>query len=408
MIKKIIAALSAAVLIIPSIPLNAAAEEISCDSSVLTYTVNGSSAVITGYKSAGAIVTIPEVIGGLNVTEISSGAFSDCENAVTLTVPNSLVKIGEKAFENCRNLKTIYIGNSVSEIGSYAFSGCQSLESFTVGGLNSSFSVKNGMLCNSGGTELIAYAGAADASVPEGITSIGKAAFFSNSRIRSVSLPAGLVSIGDYAFSGCLNLKEISLPSTVKSLGTGSFMSCSSLEKAILSGGLSSVPNECFSMCTSLAAVNFPSGITSLGDSAFYSCGKLTGSEIPPTVKTIGSNAIGTHYDMISRKNAAFNGFYLSGTYGSAAEAYCKSNKIGFLDYNNLRYGDINGDGTVDATDASGILAEYAAVATGRTPSFTYVQTLLGDYNCDGTINAVDASCVLSYYASVATGALPR
>lgn len=399
-----VSAAAAVAVVLPMFPVGASAEEYSCDSAVLKYKLNGSEVVITGFTKADSTVTIPAEIEGAAVTEISKDAFAECEGIVSLTIPDNLVKIGDNAFRGCRQLKSVYIGDSVTEIGSYAFSGCPSLNSFSIGSDNKSFSVKSGMLCSKDGSELIAYAGGSDAVIPISITKIGKAAFFSDTSLKSVKLPSKLKSIGDYAFSGCLSLKEVSIPSTVESIGAGCFMSCSSLERAVLGKSLKAVPNECFSMCTALVSVNFPESVTSVGESAFFSCGKLSGIEIPKTVKTIGKNSIGIHYDMISRSNAPFRDFYICGTTGSAVDKYCKSNKILLIDFENLPYGDVNTDGAVDSRDASLILSEYANTSTGRPVSFSYYQTLVGDYNCDGRINSVDASKVLSQYAMTATG----
>ena len=62
-------------------------------------------------------------------------------------------------------------------------------------------------------------------------------------------------------------------------------------------------------------------------------------------------------------------------------------------------FGDVNGDGTVDATDASAVLATYASVSSGQeSPLYTY-QESAADINGDNFIDAVDASMILSYYA---------
>ena len=64
--------------------------------------------------------------------------------------------------------------------------------------------------------------------------------------------------------------------------------------------------------------------------------------------------------------------------------------------------GDVDCSGTIDAADASVILAHYAAVSVGGQNS---VNKRLGDYNNDGTIDSVDASEVLQRYAEASTSA---
>ena len=67
-------------------------------------------------------------------------------------------------------------------------------------------------------------------------------------------------------------------------------------------------------------------------------------------------------------------------------------------------YGDLNGDGEVNAVDASLVLREYAQLS-GETQSgsFTDAQKKAADIDENGFVDAVDASSILSYYAYVST-----
>lgn len=65
---------------------------------------------------------------------------------------------------------------------------------------------------------------------------------------------------------------------------------------------------------------------------------------------------------------------------------------------------DLNGDGIVDATDASMISKAYADISSGREPELTPEQLILCDANMDGYIDATDASIVLSFYAECSAG----
>ncbi|MDO4862819.1 MAG: dockerin type I domain-containing protein [Ruminococcus sp.] len=59
--------------------------------------------------------------------------------------------------------------------------------------------------------------------------------------------------------------------------------------------------------------------------------------------------------------------------------------------------GDLNGDGSVDAKDASLVLANYIKLSAGR--DVPEDEILLGDVNRDGKSDAVDASLILGYYS---------
>ena len=77
-------------------------------------------------------------------------------------------------------------------------------------------------------------------------------------------------------------------------------------------------------------------------------------------------------------------------------------------DINAVMYlGDLDGDNTVNALDASLILTYYSDSQTGNTEIYSDEEisniTLVGDYDGDGNVNAVDASLVLAEYAEEQT-----
>ena len=73
-------------------------------------------------------VTIPN-----SVTRIGGAAFCKCSGLTSITIPNSVTSIGGSAFSGCSSLTSITIPNSVTSIGDFAFSGCSSLTSVTIG-----------------------------------------------------------------------------------------------------------------------------------------------------------------------------------------------------------------------------------------------------------------------------------
>ncbi len=65
-------------------------------------------------------LVIPET-----VTELKNYAFSGCSClAGELSIPNSVVSIGESAFQNCIGLTSLTIPSAVTNIGNHAFGGC--------------------------------------------------------------------------------------------------------------------------------------------------------------------------------------------------------------------------------------------------------------------------------------------
>ena len=64
-----------------------------------------------------------------------------------------------------------------------------------------------------------------------------------------------------------------------------------------------------------------------------------------------------------------------------------------------ISLGDVNGDGIIDAVDASNVLRYYAIISTDQNGGFTDDQKAAADVNKDGEVNAVDSSNILAYYA---------
>lgn len=62
-------------------------------------------------------IKIPEKINGIEVKGIASEGFEYCENAVTVTIPDSVTSVGSYAFLSCSNLKKVYFTENVKTIG---------------------------------------------------------------------------------------------------------------------------------------------------------------------------------------------------------------------------------------------------------------------------------------------------
>lgn len=76
----------------------------------------------------------PQVITytiGAEIEELKDATFANFTNLNTVTLPKTLIKIGESAFDQCSALTTINIPSKVNSIGAYAFAGCKSLKSVT-------------------------------------------------------------------------------------------------------------------------------------------------------------------------------------------------------------------------------------------------------------------------------------
>jgi hypothetical protein len=200
-----------------------------------TLTVNGS-IMITEYDCSKDVIVIPDTINGLPVTNIGDGAFSDCTNLTSVTIPDSATSIGEDAFGSCTGLTSVTIGKNVTNIGERAFYACTSLTSITI---------------------------------PDSVTSIGGSAFSGCSSLTNVTIGSSVTYLT--GFSGCTNLANVTIGSNVASIGAYAFYQCTGLTSVTIPTSVISIGERAFFDCTSLKGVYFngdaPSGV---GSKIFY------------------------------------------------------------------------------------------------------------------------------------------
>ena len=118
---------------------------------------------------------------------------------------------------------------------------------------------ENGVLTKYTGSDAVV-------TVPDGVTAIGKEAFYAKSAITELHLPTGITSIGDSAFRSCTGLTEIVVPDSVTAIGNQAFYGCSGLTSLRLSQGLKTLGANVFLSCNSLTEVEIPAGVESVGN----------------------------------------------------------------------------------------------------------------------------------------------
>ena len=214
------------------------------------------------------------------ITSIDNSMFAFSQYLSEITLPSSLVRIGDNAFMGCYNMTRLYIPEGVTSIGEAAFYSCTILSDVQLPeSLESLGNIVFGE-CKS----------ITEIEIPSGVKSIGTDLFFSCESLESVILPAGIASISEGMFVQCLGLKTINIPSSVTSIEARAFNG-SGITEIDIPSGVTAIGAEAFYNCKSLSKINLPSSITSIGERAFFGCFTLLEITIPANVISIGESA---------------------------------------------------------------------------------------------------------------------
>lgn len=147
------------------------------------------------------------------VTEIADDAFRSDSHITSVTIPDTVTRIGKLAFFGCFELENITVPESVTDIGAGAFFHTLWQEKKQK---ESPYIVINGILVD--GT-----AATGDLIIPDGVKKINDYAFERCFLITGVVIPEGVETIGEGAFSKCNSIGNVVLPSTLKSVGKDAF-----------------------------------------------------------------------------------------------------------------------------------------------------------------------------------------
>ena len=107
--------------------------------------------------------------------------------------------------------------------------------------------------------------------LPQGLTAIGRNAFYQSDIEGDINMPATLKTIAEGAFYNTKITSAI-IPNGVTSIGSSIFESCYFLEQASIPATAGIIPSSCFRYCHNLRTFKIPEGITEIGSCAFMHC----------------------------------------------------------------------------------------------------------------------------------------
>lgn len=222
------------------------------------------------YGSALESVVLPD-----SVRSIGAYAFNETFLSGELTLPASLVYLGEEAF-GYTNIETLRIPAGMAYNKDIYFSRFSNLKEILVDTNNTDYYMDGELLMGNGGTVALYFVGYNEtvAVVPNTVKVIEKTCF-ANTKVQQVILPENLLEIREKAFCCCDALTDITMPVTLKTVGENAFSECLSLEQIVFSSETLTLGACAFSDCEKLKEVSFTGKDVSIGQRAFYQCYNL-------------------------------------------------------------------------------------------------------------------------------------
>lgn len=123
--------------------------------------------------------------------------------------------------------------------------------------------------------------------ISPGITSIGKCAFASFTKLTHVDIADSVISIVSEAFSYCSSLTDIKIPQSVTYIGGVVFRDCTNLSSITLSNNITSIGTYAFKDCTNFTSITIPGSVTSIGWDVFDGCTRLNDIRYPGTSESV-------------------------------------------------------------------------------------------------------------------------
>lgn len=275
-----------------------------------TYEITDSEVIITGCtgdKETTTSLVVPESIEGKAVTTLGGDGFEDFYALTSVTLPDSITKIGGGTFRNT-DISSLDLPDSLQEIGIQAFDKCPYLkeltipQGFPINGIASGTAYGTGTMTGFQGSSIekiiledgiehvpnnLAYKAdnLTEVVIPDSVRIIGQSAFENADLLTDLKLPDGLIEIKKYGFYDCDSFTPSMLPDSVEIIGSYAFGECELIESFPLPSSLKEIYGSVFYNDKLLKEITIPKGVT-------YADGTLESSYVEKVIIEEGMETI--------------------------------------------------------------------------------------------------------------------
>lgn len=166
----------------------------------------------------------------LTVTSVRYNAFSGTNSLHSVSLPNTILSIGDYAFSDNINLTEVVLPEQLLEIGRYAFY------------RTSIKNIRFPSSLTSIGESAFSRTKLCSIALPDNMEDIPPSCFYDCDSLKSIQLPKRLRSIGPDAFEGCEALTNFTIPPSVVKISPSIIWGCSNISKLTIGKGLNGLP----------------------------------------------------------------------------------------------------------------------------------------------------------------------
>ncbi len=380
-----------------------------------------------------------------NLTMMGQGCFYECDSLTDVTLPASLIKVGDQIFRNCDNLKSATVAGPVcSEL---MFGDCPKLESVTFLDPDCEIWPYGSTVCN----EMTTPGRGVYHGVIRGYVGSTAQEYAEHWNYRFEPLdpenyvttsPAETAPPPDWWYGTTAADPSVTttLPvTTAVTTTTTPVMTTTSpfgADHKLVLNGICYEQRSSYIMVSGYQAnaalpaeIVIPESIAGqpvkvIGEKAFADLKGVTSVTLPLSVSSIENQAFYHCPDLqtliLRNPEISLNGDWSLicnddlGMYTGVMKGYYPSDAAGFASMHEIRFealpevrGDVTLDGEVSIEDAQRTLKAYTARIAGNPDGLLTLQKKTGDVNGDMIISVEDAQLILKYYTQVSVAGNP-